>query len=209
MDEMNADPSSTPLLFNDVYAASHAPCGKTNNRNPGCTWSPFPRLPAELRMRIWLSCLRRHRMIEVDLFPEVLPDGSFPFPIYTDCNHLGRIVSGGLTYSFALRGRGAHYAAFLSPLLSVNHESREVARSFYHVHLPFPGREQVLYLSPEYDVVYLRNRGPKPRPETPQTYPFVSQGRSVAIYPGFDTILVDFLHDARAYDYKDQGYVRT
>ena len=46
--------------------------------------------------------------------------------------------------------------------------------------------------SPEYNVVSVRPRHPKSIP-LPR--------------PQFANLLVDFLHDARAYDYKDQGYV--
>ncbi len=201
MDHTKDQPA--PLLFNDVYTALAARCMRTGSTG---TWAPFPRLPAELRLHIWVLCLRRHRLIDIDLAPEVLPDGSYPFPRYTDRNHLGRVISGGLSYTFALRGRGS-YAASLSPLFHVNHEAREVARSFYRIHLPFPGSDQVLYLSPEYDVVYLRSREPKPRPRSPPPDPHVFQVRFPLLYPGFDIILVDFLHDARAYDCKDQGYV--
>lgn len=67
--------------------------------------------------------------------------------------------------------------------------------SFYHIHLPFPGRqckEQILYLNTEYDVVCIRPRQRKIRDHS---------------YEGFASLLVDFLHDAKAYDYKDQGYI--
>jgi hypothetical protein len=55
----------------------------------------------------------------------------------------------------------------------------------------------VFYLSPEYDVVFVRPRDP-----------MAALRRSADSHPyfGFETIFVDFLHDARAYDYKDQGY---
>ena len=189
---------TTPLLFNDVYfhggreAVSPAP-------DTTSTWNSFPRLPVELRLHIWLLFLRQHRMIEVDLSP-VAGD----CPRYTNRNHLGRIVSGHL-YTLHLRGRGA-YAASLSPLLRVNREARGAAHSFYHVHLPFPaqqdtlGAQQILYLSPEYDIVCVRPRRPEITSD-PRTR------RNRRHYPRFSTILVDFLHDARAYDYKDQGHV--
>ncbi|KAL2173261.1 uncharacterized protein P884DRAFT_265207 [Thermothelomyces heterothallicus CBS 202.75] len=156
-------------------------------------WAPFPRLPAELRLRIWLLSLQQHRMIEVDLYPATAT-GDNDTPQYADRNHLGRIVSGrNRTYTSRLRGRGS-YAASLTPLLRVSREARAAALSFYHIHLPL-GTGQVLYLSPEYDVVYVRPRWPRPIRRLPEIDP----------KPEFGVILVDFLHDARAYDYKDQG----
>lgn len=179
--------STPPMLFNDVFFRP-APCD-----NPGSTWAPFPRLPPELRLDIWLLYLRQHRMIEVDLRPAATDDPDAR-QIYTDRNHLGRIVS-GRRYTFSIRGPGP-YTAFLSCILRVNHEAREAARSFYHIHLPLHAGG-VFYLSPEYDVVFVRPRDP-----------MAALRRSADSHPyfGFETIFVDFLHDARAYDYKDQGY---
>ncbi len=129
-------------------------------------------------------------MIEIDLGPTGDYDDD-DARRYTDRNHLGRIISGG-RYAFRLRGGRRSYAASLTSLLHVNHEARGAARSFYHVQLPL-GAGQVLYLSPEYDVVYVRPWEPKSTP------------------PGIDlplaAVLVDFLHDARAFDYKDRGHV--
>ena len=46
-----------------------APCD-----NPVSTWAPFPRLPPQLRLDIWLHHLRQHRMIEVDIRPAAADD---------------------------------------------------------------------------------------------------------------------------------------
>ncbi len=175
-----AENTSTPLLFNDVYF------DRMEEPVSLSTWSPFPRLPGELRLLIWLLHLRRHRMVELDLG---FAAGDDDAPRYTDRNHLGLVVSGG-GYAFQVRGRGS-YSTPPTPLLRVNHEAREAARSFYNIHLPLvTNTAHVLYLSSEYDVVYVR-------PWHPITYhPII-----------LTSILVDFLHDARAYDYKDQGYV--
>ncbi|KAH6636525.1 hypothetical protein F5144DRAFT_182956 [Chaetomium tenue] len=177
----------TPLLFNDVYFSR---CEEPVSPSPSI-WAPFPRLPAELRLRIWLLPLQQHRMIEVDLHPTA---GDNDTSQYADRNQLGRIVSGrSQSYTSRLRGRGS-YAASLAPLLRVSREARAAALSFYHIHLPL-GSGQVLYLSSEYDVVYVRPRRPKPIHTPPETDPD----------PEFGAILVDFLHDARAHDYKDHG----
>lgn len=173
----------THMLFNDVHfshqeAASPAPSFPT--------WPLFPRLPAELRLHIWTLHLQRHRMIELNIDPaDEDPD------CYTRRNHLGQIVS-GRRYTFTVRGRKPSFAPLLSLLMQVNREARRAVLGFYRIHLPFPGRqpnEQVLYLNPDYDVVYARPREPE-----------------AGSYAGFATLLVDFLHDVRAYDYKDQGY---
>ncbi|KAH6838346.1 hypothetical protein B0I37DRAFT_387563 [Chaetomium sp. MPI-CAGE-AT-0009] len=181
MDEVIKD-GPTHMLFNDLHfshleAVSPIPSFSA--------WLLFPRLPVELRLHIWTVHLQRHRMIEIDICPaDEDPHG------YTDRNHLRRIVS-GRRYTFNIRGRGPSFVPPLSLLLQVNREARGAVLSFYHIRLPLPGRqhkEQVLYLNPDYDVVYVRPRKPKP-----------------GTYRQFATLLVDFLHDARAYDYKDQG----
>ena len=82
-------------------AASPAPCGGV--------WAPFPRLPSsfELRLRVWLLHLQRHRMIELDVCGVATDEMEDPRPDqYTERNHFGRIVSGG-PYALAIRGRGS------------------------------------------------------------------------------------------------------
>ncbi|KAH6641879.1 hypothetical protein F5144DRAFT_482231 [Chaetomium tenue] len=173
----------TPMLFNDVHfshceAVSPVPCFPA--------WPLFSRLPVELRLHIWTLHLQRHRMIELDIFPA----DDDPH-CYTDRNDLGRLVS-GRRYTFSVRGRGRSFAPPFSLLLQVNREARMVALNFYHIHLPFPGRqykEQILYINADYDVVYVRPRQRRSR-DHPQ---------------GCADLLVDFLHDARAYDNKGQG----
>jgi hypothetical protein len=103
---------------------------------------------------------------------------------YTARNHLGRIVS-GRGYTIEIGNLKGGYSASLSPPLWVNREARQATLHFYRVHLPFPGlgADRVLYLNPEYDVLYLDGE---------KTY---------------GILLPDFLHDVRAYDPKDQGWV--
>lgn len=191
----NSPTTPDHMLFNDVYssrleAASPAPRGGV--------WAPFPRLPVELRLHVWLLHLQRHRMIELDICGAAADDAGDSGPrYYTDRNHLGRIISGG-PYALAFRGRGPwaqRTSLPVSLLFWVNREARGVALSFYHIHLPFPRRqdgEQVLYLNPEYDVVSVRTRHVNWSIRVP--------------HPNFANLLVDFLHDARAYDYKNEGY---
>jgi hypothetical protein len=206
-------PSPSFALFNDVHfrhRPSHFPVpvditdtsSITSHTPTIATWPSFPRLPAELRLYIWLSCLRRHRLIEVDVrAADHENDTTYPGDhvsssrYYTDRNHRGKIVS-GRGYTLNIRGRGS-YAASLSPLLWVNSEARRAALNFYQIHLPFPGlrEERVLYLNPAYDVVYVRPQLPK-----------MTSFRPI---PNISTLLADFLHDVKAYDYKDQGYARS
>ncbi|KAH6641791.1 hypothetical protein F5144DRAFT_564898 [Chaetomium tenue] len=173
------------------------------------TWTFFSRLPTELRLHVWQSYLRRPRLIEVDVcaaddeeatsYPG---DQVSPSRYYANSNHRGKIVS-GRGYKSSIRGRRC-YAASLSPLLWVNSEAREATLSFYRIHLPFPGKykDQMLYLNPEYDIVYVQPR------ITERHY--VDNGHAVPAAPAAPatgTLLVDFLHDAKAYDDKDQGVV--
>lgn len=193
-----AEMDQIPRLFNDVYTGRCALPAPYHD-----TWAPFPRLPSELRLLIWLTYLQRHRMVEVDIWSATDEDGTtYPGDVsqsryYNGRNPLGKVVS-GCCYTLGLEGRGS-YAASLSPLLWVNNEARRTALRFYHVHLPFPRLhgKRILYLNSEYDVVYLRPQRP-PHPEDQ----FLPYGR-----PRRPTILVHFLHDVKAYDNKDQGWV--
>ena len=190
----NSPTAPNHMLFNDVYSSRVEAASPAAG---GGVWAPFPRLPAELRLHVWLLHLQRHRMIELDICGAADEPGDPGPRYYTDRNHLGRIISGG-PYALAFRGRGPftqRAAVPVSSLFRVNREAREVALGFYHIRLPFPRLQldaQVLYLNPAYDVVSVRTRSPK----HPTSWD----------HPEFASLLVDFLHDARAYDEKDQGY---
>lgn len=182
----------TPRLFNDLYFP-RLPTALTPNN---ATWTPFPRLPTELRLHVWQVCLRQHRMIGIDIHAPIDELG-LPYPgrinpakswYYKKRNHRGKVVS-GRTYLLSMPGVLGYDATALSPLLWVNAEARQTALSFYHIRLPFPttAADKVLYLNADYDVVFLSVQG------TPST------SRP-------DTLLADFLHDAAAFDLKDQGY---
>lgn len=171
--------NNAPLtLYNDVHFKPVHTCE---------SWAIFPRLLPELRLRVWQLFLQRHRMIELNIFADDDQDNDSHSGYYSDLNHLGNIIS-GRSYSLNIKGRG--YAASLSPLLRVNSEARHAALEFYRIRLPFPRQnaEQVLYLNPEHDVLYVR--------------PEAHYGRSP---PRAVTVLVDFLHDVKAYDPKNQG----
>jgi hypothetical protein len=171
-----AEINTTVRLFNNVYFDRTLPQA-TCDIQP---WAPFPRLPPELRLHVWQLFLQQHRMIELELRFGNNQDKSL---WYTAPNHLGRIVS-GRGYLLDIGNRG--YSASLSPLLWVNSEARQATLHFYRVHLPFRGlgADRLLYLNPEYDVLYIDSE------------------------KSYATLLPDLLHDVRAYDPKDQGYVR-
>ncbi len=183
----------TPLrLFNDVYFQRWGPPAPRD-----ATWAPFSRLPAELRLHVWLACLRRHRMIELDICPAANKDAT-TYPgngsqYYTDLNALGNVVSGrGYVLNWSGRCRG--HAGSYSPLLWVNHEARRATLGFTSVHLPFFGlqREQILYLNPTYDAISIQ--------------PPWDEGYYTTAFDPL-TLLADFLHDVKVYDRKEQGYV--
>jgi hypothetical protein len=193
-----AEETPTVRLNNDVHFERSEPLASLDS-----TWAPFPRLPAELRLHVWLLCLQRYRMIELDLFAALdeeedsYPGDASQWRYYTERNELGNIVSsrGYVLSAWSRLG----LAAPLSPLFWVNSEARGVALGFYSVHLPFrgvhTGQQQVLYLNPEYDIV-----SPRPRQ-------FELGDRTVRPDISLDTLVVDFLHDVKAYDCKGQGYV--
>ncbi|KAK3304760.1 uncharacterized protein B0T15DRAFT_252523 [Chaetomium strumarium] len=190
--------STLPRLFNDVHFERWEPPAPRDT-----TWAPFSRLPAELRLYVWQACLRRHRMIELDIWPAAEEDvtdttypdhdSQFPYYTYTNRNKLGNVVSGrGYVLSWSGRREQGPAGSF-SPLLWVNHESRRATLGFYRVHLPFFGlqREQVLYLNPDYDIVSIQPRQDESRTTPPN--------------PHLPTLLADFLHDVKAYDPRNQG----
>ena len=181
-DATEGEETTTTRLFNDVHFERWEPPAPHDT-----TWTRFHRLPAELRLEVWLAHLRRHRMIELDIAPaadearDSYPGNPSQSRYYSERNQLGNVVS-GRGYVLSMRGPPG-YSAPLNPLLSVNHEARRAALGFYSVHLPFPGlhSERVLYLSPLYDLF--------------------------SIDLGIATLLADFLHDVKAYDARKQGYV--
>ncbi len=176
MDTAMAQESAPHLqLLNDAYFQPCVPDSATHGN-----WPLFPRLPAELRLHVWLMFLRQHRIIELFLRrPEVgqRRAAGGPRQYYATSNHLGRVIS-AQNYDRTLGGRG--YPASLSPLLRVNSEARRAALSFYRIHLPHDGN-RVLYLNPEYDLFFVHANGM------------------------LEFEVADFLHDVRAYDPKDEG----
>ncbi|KAB5566541.1 hypothetical protein GE09DRAFT_1284308 [Coniochaeta sp. 2T2.1] len=188
------EPSTEPFpkVYNDVYfAQSRASLSPLFE-----TWTPFSRLPTELRLKIWLTVLRQHRMIEMTIIRNEDEEENDTFArsvesrYFTERNQLGNIIS-GRNYTLDIADRG--HAASFHPLLWVNTESRHAAlKLHYRVHLPFPTQDasKILYLNPEYDVINL-------------SLYFLGPLRPKAPWPV--TLLADFLHDFKAYDPKNEG----
>ena len=231
--DTGAENAVVPKLYNDVYFE------RQKSFVIHDSWPPFLRLPAELRLQIWLAALRRHRMIELGL-GVVAPNGgdegdddggngdydngdnddgdndddpggnhdednttdsnasrSPRSPYYTQHNRLGNLISGG-NYMLIL-DNFKHIASLRSPLFQVNSEARQLALEFYRVHLPFPQKDSdhILYLNPDYDVLYIW-------PTFGENHPMLTP-RSVRPV----AVLIDFLHDVRAYDPDGKGFVNS
>ncbi|KAI1412105.1 hypothetical protein F5Y13DRAFT_51158 [Hypoxylon sp. FL1857] len=122
---------------------------------PGGTFNLFPDLPPELRVKIWRLALERQRIIKLRLRNRVLMNGLIARqgdsrPKTREGEHYSAVVDGYHT---------------LSKLFRVSRESRDVALSFYRVHLPCwlvkgarrddamkPG---ILYFNPEHYFLYI------------------------------------------------------
>ena len=133
----------------------------------------FSRLPVEIRSAIWKCSLQRHRLIGITVVDETEDDDDYKPPPYTARNSLGNIISG---QRYRLSITTTHC---LTPLFWVNGLARQAALEFYRVHISYDfnayGERLCLYLNPELDILHLRPEG---APE----------------------ILVDFVHDVKAYD---------
>lgn len=208
-------------LYNDVYfrTSDPEPCGTLE------PWAPFPRLPPELRLHVWFLALRKYRLIEVHISATSSQDSS---KLYTDRNHLGRVVSGR---HYNLQMRGGSHVRTLSPLLWVNREAREATLAFYRVHLPLPRVKHyaapMLYMPPP--SMQRHEQHALPTPNQSHEHRFVippppprrnrSGNRVLYLSPEFDvlsvnpgrdsnvgiTLLPDLLHDIKSYDPRGQG----
>ncbi|MCJ1404407.1 hypothetical protein MMC11_007632 [Xylographa trunciseda] len=156
------------VLLNDF----HRDHTEGSNERARCFFPPFPRLPAELRISIWIHVLQRHRLIRL-----VVTDETHQSPCEDILeqgvrrNVLGNVIS-GKNYKFQIT---THH--LLTPLLRVNRESRQVSMQFYRVHIPYDSSngERQCYLNPEFDFIHIHPDGPS-------------------------EVLADFIHDFKAYD---------
>ena len=157
-------------ILNDVYS--------DQSHREGA-WPEFPMFagfPLEIALTIWQCVLQRHRLISITITEnddDVLPHSTPPQPPYTVRNESGKLICGE-NYRLSV-----HTNHCLSPLLGVSRQSRQAALEFYRLHIPYNfqlyGKQLCLYLNPEFDFLHIKLMG---RPE----------------------ILVDFVHDAKAYD---------
>ena len=161
-------------IFNDAFSTKPRP-------DHFSTFTPFCRLPAEIRTQIWTECIPAHRFIRVGLDNCITEE----FPnLYTTKNHLGNTVSGCL-----YRTRTVQSEEWSPDILTrVCHEASRAFRRVYRVRIPLPvkggdGSVKPLYISPENDTLWVvcdQNTRPIP-------------------------VLVAFLHDLVAYDPKGIG----
>ncbi|KFA76428.1 hypothetical protein S40288_11232 [Stachybotrys chartarum IBT 40288] len=143
------------------------------------TFDLFPRLPPEIQQPIWKFAVRRKRLLHITLTERISRDGTSRKSErhYTAINKLGRVIS------------GRAYLVWLPELFRINPlfttcvGSRRAALRHYRACLPFNSqvaRPPYLRFNPKYDFFVIENSSE----------------------PG---VLVDFLHDAKAYDPKNIG----
>jgi len=127
----------TYALLNDEFSPA-----KTDKPEAARSFHPFPRLPIELRLRIWESLFPQTRFVSVTLTEPLEarhPEGLFDLwaaggPLYSRRNHLGNVVS-GCPYKVDV----APYSQWSRDTLRyVNRETNQVYRDFYRLALPFP-----------------------------------------------------------------------
>jgi hypothetical protein len=113
----------------------------------------FPKLPTEIRLRIWRCSLEQQRLLQIQVEKRHLEDNH---PYQAQEKNDGLIDKPN--YDINVAG-----ACLNSKILSVNVESRQSALNFYRIHIPSdPGktkdgsRTNVLYVNPEYDFVFIQ-----------------------------------------------------
>ncbi|VUC25217.1 unnamed protein product [Clonostachys rosea] len=117
----------------------------------------FPRLPPEIRIKIWRQSLCYERLLRVDLQPgataEDLTHEDEPWPACRAARERLEVQSDG--FMIVLRTRD-----HMSKLFRVCYESRQLAISFYRVKVPcyfkqkgVPAQQVTLFLHPELDIL--------------------------------------------------------
>lgn len=125
------------------------PKPKTNSDN---YFPPFPRLPAELRIKIWNAVVSRSRLLHIritDIRQEQRLNEQ-----YATKNSLGNVIS-EFPYRLELLCRGLCY----HELLHVNREAHQTCRAYYRVGFPLQssnGAGRRLLINPEQDILYLQ-----------------------------------------------------
>lgn len=169
---VEAGKSKSTVLLNDFHSDHVAGTGGTLN-----SFSPFPRLPVELRLSIWKRFLQRHRLISITVVDKAHHSPYEDLP--EQCNQrnsLGNKIT-GKNYKLQITTQPLQ-----TPLLRVSSESRQAALDFYRVHVPFDRNsgEGHCYLNPEFDFIHIHPNGPS-------------------------EVLAHFIHDFKAYDPKGVG----
>jgi hypothetical protein len=152
----------------------------------------FPRLPLELRRRIWKFSLPTQRLLKITLTAAgSTGDPASPFennvmdsPVhatYQNENHLGNIVSGAGYYV------RLDSTKTVSPLLYVSHEASAVVRRIFRVQVPTVQcightSSPFLQFCPKRDTILVA----------------IERKEDEAYF-------ADFVHDAQAYDHKRKG----
>jgi hypothetical protein len=143
--------SSKPHL--EIYNFADPPPDETPS------FTPFPRLPPEIREKIWRHAMQRERIIRVYLRP-------LDYGLKGDVA-LDRGPTGGAAQHIAIvDGKRLH-----SKCLHINSEARAAALRFYRVHVPCRLRRHdkngfdvngvgVLYFNPEFDFLYINAASP-------------------------------------------------
>lgn len=170
----------------------------------------------ELRLLIWEhAILDQYRFLKFRIQadkPNGDEDETGPSP-YSTTNRLGRTISGSqYTVILEMASRdGGKIPNLISPLFSVNRESRRVALDKYRLQIPCSlvvscfvpclysdgihscgtkvNRRLTLYLNPDRDFVLLSSKN----------------GFRGSVLVGRDHNILDFLHDVRANDPRGQG----
>lgn len=144
-------------FFNDSLADSRplSSPGKANE------FLSFPRLPVELRFRIWAECLPLQRYISVGVTDVKITGRPGPGPpsgcsdaaeTYTSRNALGNIISG---YPYELLV--LPFEQWSRALLRVSREANHVFAAFYRLSIPLqPGAFSLLPINPETDILRVR-----------------------------------------------------
>jgi hypothetical protein len=143
----------------------------------------FPKLPLELRRRIWKWSLPQQRLLKVTVTAFQSQDNGSNDPdlvSYQRKNNLGNIISGA-DYCLHLGSTNIH-----SPLSYVNHEANAVVQRVYRVNVPITQRIRVdtpcLRFCPKRDTILIA----------------VERDEDEAYF-------ADFVHDVLAYDPKKKG----
>jgi len=220
--------ASTYKLLNDDYT------GRLLELPSSDAGFPFPRLPPELRDKIWEACFPAQRFITIKVgnnrvkrWPtQDSDDGSTP--TFSATNNLGNIVSG---WNYGLHvDRFDPLGRWPLVLQRVCRESNRAYHAFYRLSLPldfgsgpeygpdgftddegnlygrFPLHHR-LHLNPESDIISVRCA--PDRDKTNVTTPYLSdllEGVELPIAKG--ELMAALLHDARAFDPRGVGLAR-